>query len=647
MSKTSRKKRRSRKYIKPHKQKTAPPPKQRPSKQKSNIKKFVLFVVIAILTAIPFSLGKYFEFNFPDPYDSGAYAYSAKHILEGAEIGVDEKPSAQIGTLLVNMLGVWLSGDFSETGPKFMQMLLQAAALLLMFIAMRKLFGTLPAAVGVIIASVYLSAPVIAKFGNVKEQYMIAFMILAISSFVLYQLGGKWRWAILAGAFLSWAPLFKATGTSAIGAVGLFVVAQPLLKHRTFRQTGVDILLLLAGVVAAIGPLYLWIIAWDVQLNLPYSFAWKTLTKMLPAKAAADAAAPPQDYIAGTRKLISFSEQWPKVLRFYGVLILPVALAAGAILARILRMIWPAASAKKTKNYDRFVLLFAAWWILDMAFVWISPRSYDQYYLPLNASAAMLGGYLIALYCDNASAAVNKPKWIALGLGALLLMVIMSWHIFFGLRKSPFSGTVYINRSTREPERRRGYTQKFKEISGRRKNNWRGPWEDVGEYIRNNSEPSDKIYVWGWFPGIYVSAQRFSAASKAVMMPRPTPARMAEMIAELLAEFEQERPKFIVDSRKLHVPMNRPPYELWPIMPKGFMGATERQFLPLDKNLIEAYDKAWSKVLRDRFDEAEALRYEALKPLREFVMNNYTRVGMFSRHVLFQLKDSTASREPQ
>jgi len=61
-----------------------------------------------------------------------------------------------------------------------------------MFIAMRKLFSTLSAAVGVIIASVYLSAPLIAKFGNVKEQYMIAFMVMGISCLVLYQLGGEY-----------------------------------------------------------------------------------------------------------------------------------------------------------------------------------------------------------------------------------------------------------------------------------------------------------------------------------------------------------------------------------------------------------------------------------------------------------------------
>jgi len=610
---------------------------------KYRVSRFVVFVIVAILAAIPFSMGKYFEFNTPGPYDSGAYVYSAKHILDGAEIGVEEKPSAQVGTLLVNMLGVWLFG-FSETGPELIQTALQAAALVLMFIAMRKLFGSLPAAVGVIVASVYLSSPLIAKFGNVKEQYMIAFMVMGISCFVLHQLTGRWWYAFLAGALVSWAPLFKATGTAAIGAIGLFVIAQPLLKNRTWKQTGLDILLLLAGAAAAIGPLYIWIIGWNVKMGLPYSFAWMTLAKFLPTGHDAEQTKTAAGYVAAARKLVPFSQQWPMVLRYYWLLRLPVALAVGAIIARIVRMIWSLDARRKKESrikyressivnqvssIDRFVLLFAAWWLLDMAFVWISPRSYEQYYLPLNASAAMLGGYLIALYCDKFSKSPHKSKWGLIGAAGFVCMIIMSSHIFFGIKTSPHSGMSYGGK-------RRGYSQKLDEISGRRKNNWKGPWEVAGEYIRINSEPTDRIYVWGWYPGIYVKAQRLSAASHACMMPRPAPQILAEIITELLTEFEQQRPKFIVDSRKRHVPMDRPPYELWP--------RTQNGFLPPDKAVMDQYDAAYSKLLSEKFDRDEALRYEKLRPFREFVMENYKIVEPIQRfwpHVVFQLKNDS------
>lgn len=185
------------------------------------------------------------------------------------------------------------------------------------------------------------------------------------------------------------------------------------------------------------------------------------------------------------------------------------------------------------------------------------------------------------------------------------------------------------------------------EISTRRKNNLKMPWEHVGEYILNNSTPSDKIYVWGWYPGIYIKAQRFSSATTAFMMPRPAPDKMREMIAELITEFETEKPKFIVDTHKRHIPMERPPFELWPIIPKGFMGAQKAQFLPLNKNIIAQYDRWWSEELRKRFDADEAHRYKEMQPFREFVMKNYKIVRIFGQHVLFQLKDSPSDKEQQ
>jgi hypothetical protein len=179
--------------------------------------------------------------------------------------------------------------------------------------------------------------------------------------------------------------------------------------------------------------------------------------------------------------------------------------------------------------------------------------------------------------------------------------------------------------------------------------------EAVGEYIRAHSKLTDKIYVWGWIPGIYVKAQRFSSASKAFSMPRPAPAVLAEIVATLLREFEREMPKFIVDTRKRHIPVDRPPYELWPIV--HYEGAKREAFLALDENAIAAYEKAWAEMLQRRFGDEEAERFRALAPFRKFVMKNYeiaetkqyglTQDGrllhrMFGEEVLFKLKDSTS-----
>lgn len=596
--------------------------------------RIIALVAIAILAVIPFALGKYFEFNSPGAFDSGGYVYSAQHILDGARIGVEEKTSAQLGTLLVNILGVRLFG-FNETGPKLLQAIFQAVALLLMFVAMRRLFGTLPAAVGVIVTSVYLSAPVIAKYGNVKEQYMIAFMVIGISCLVLQQLGGRWWYAMLAGAFLIWAPLFKPTGLSAVGATGLFIVAQPLLKNRTWAQTRTDILLVLGGAAIAIAPAYIWIIGWDVQMSVPYGFVFDVLGKFMPASGEAEQAAAASDYVTASRKHIEFSVLFARVMRWYGVLILPIALALGAIIARVVRLILSVARGRKTEHEicGRYVLLFAVWWILDMVFIWISPRSYEQYYLPLNASAAMLGGYLIAVYCDKAKNAAFAPKWLAIGAVGLMVMLFMSLDIFRGQAKSPHSNTIYANYRTKLPERRNGYTQKWAEVSYRRRTGARGYWELVGEHIRTNSTPDDGIYVWGWYPGIYVQAQRMSPAPKAFegTMHTLAPAVLSERVAEILDGFEKQPPKFLVDSYKSHFPWDRPPLELWLGARKGFKPANEQ--------MVSQIEAQYVKMIGEIVDDPDEIkRFEAMKPFRDYVMNNYRIVRPFGEHVLFQRK---------
>ncbi len=619
-------------------------------------KRFLIYAAIAVFATIPFAMGKYIEFNTPDPFDSGGYVYSAQRALDGARIGVDDKPSAQMGTLLVNILGVGLFG-FDETGPKLIQMILQAAALVLMLTTMRKVFGTLSAAVGVIVASIYLSAPLIAKFGNVKEQHMIAFMVLGVCCFVLYQSSGKWWCAVLAGASLVFAPMFKETGVSALGAVGLFLLLQPVLKHSPWKKTGIDILLLLAGAILVVSPICLWLAVSGTPIDYyPYCFLYKPILSALqnpqpaseptPVESATDEdkvqhAADRQGllmkfmpaYVRDSWRIMTpeqVRQAKLRVFRWYGVLILPVSLAAGAVIIRLIKLIASRPSKSKddaSTTRDRFVLLFAVWWLLDMTFVWISPRSYEQYYLPLNASAAMTGGYLIALYSDKARNATSKPKWMAVGALGLLLMIVMSWHVFFGVAKSPHSGAKYRN-----PDRQRGYAQALG-MASRHLKGERLPWELLSAYIKDNSTPSDRIYVWGWVPGIYVQAQRISPAPKAFegTMHTLSPQELSERVAEILSSFEKQPPKFIVDTYKIHFPWDRPPLELWPRTSKGF--------LPTDEQLVTRYEAEYAKMLRDRIsDPDEVKRFEAMKPFRDYVMKDCRVIRPFGDHVLFQRK---------
>jgi hypothetical protein len=344
-----------------------------------------------------------------------------------------------------------------------------------------------------------------------------------------------------------------------------------------------------------------------------------------------------------------------------------VALATLACVVRIGRLAWVRLGKRaiEVRPYERFVLLLGAWWVLDMVFVWVSPRSYEQYYLPLNASAAMLAGYVAALYAEGFAKAADRPKWAAIGVLSALVMVALSLHIFIGINVSPHSGQKYPD----YPTRRRGYVQKFREVRTRRTDpRARGTWEFVGDYIRQNSVESDGIYVWGWFPGIYVAAQRLSPAPKAFegTMHTLTPAQLSERVTEILDGFAKQPPKFIVDTYKSHFPWDRPALELWSSIRNAYRLLVYVGGLPKDQNqqqqvliqtfriqpgdldqagfvraenaaAVARFDAIYKAKLAEKWPD-EAQRYEAMKPFREYVMNNYRIVNIFGQHVLFQRK---------
>lgn len=669
------------------------PPKQ--SSQTPYWKPWIPAVVVVVLAAIPFCMGKYCELNSPGPFDSASNVYSAKHILDGARIGIDERPSADIGTLMANIIGVWVFG-FSETGPKLIQGLLQALALIVMFVVLRRLYGVLAAAVAVTIASIYLSAPLIAKFGNVKDQFMIAMAILGVCCYVLHQLKPRWWMAVLAGGCLAWAPLFKETGYAASVAVGLFWVLQPFLKYRSWKENSKDLGYLVLGAALAMAPLVLWVKVSQPLAKMPHANTLRVFTGLVSrdtdAADAGEETIPDSNTVAEAEtaqdplwlKLIPAGyarEGWRKmtpadrktlvqrVFRYYGLLVLPIALALLALVARFL--VWILVRTGKlsrttTPVSDRFVLLFAIWWLVDMLFVWGSPRSYEQYYLPLNASAAMLGAYFVSLYARALIQAKNKTGWIAVGAVGVLVMMGTSWHIFFGISKSPHSGGAY-------PQKRRGYAQKIKEVRDRKLKNQRGAWETLGDHIRKNSDPNDGIYVWGWYPGIYVQAQRLSPAPKAfeALMHTLPPEQLTERIDEIITAFQKNPPKFIVDSRKSHFPWIRPNLELWAHQPRSQsipgLHKQLQEYLkrwPWQRDLLDpkttaaqrdAYDefycqfleiymKAFERGGRGAMDPLELERYRAMRRFRDYVMDHYHFKGTVGSHMVFKRKPTIETR---
>lgn len=160
----------------------------------------------------------------------------------------------------------------------------------------------------------------------------------------------------------------------------------------------------------------------------------------------------------------------------------------------------------------------------------------------------------------------------------------------------------------------------------------------VGEHIRTHSNEDDTMYVWGWMPGIYVQAQRLAPVPKAFEsdMHVKSPQLLKRQIDGIVKQMEGTPPKFIVDSRKRHFPNDRPPLELWPIVPPKMFGNEKGRFLGNIPQEVATFDTAWSKFLESQIEPDEAKRYEAMKPFRDFVMNDYRIVRQYGNHILFE-----------
>jgi 4-amino-4-deoxy-L-arabinose transferase-like glycosyltransferase len=693
------------------------------SKDEGRGKQLAIIIVAAVLAAIPFCYGKYFEFGSNGPFDGSLNVYSARCIVNGQRVGIDTFPSARPATLLVNVIGVALFG-FSEIGPKLIQMLMQLAALVLMFYTLRKVYGPLSAAVALVLAAFYLSCPPYAKFGNVKEQFMIACAITAVCGVMLHHLGGARWWLLVSGAAAVNAFYFKQTGASVIIAVGIYVLAQPILRNRKWRQFGSDVLLLLAGGVIGLLPLIIFY-TWQGRLvgflrGIPGLNYLVVALQGQPVSVATKINLGDQYMKAG--QLVSiFRTQYDFVVSYYRSFVVPIGLCLLALIWRLRRLL-PSKDNASTqpeitagayeKQADSFVLLLGLWWLLDMAFVWVSPRSYVEYFLPLGGSGAMLATYTVYRFRKwPVGLIVLLAGWLVIDLFLVWVIPTESFPYFacraakavglywgkFGMQCIPLAAAIviYLLMRKKSPGPARVVitglicfgmffswntanikllNQRIQRLSQDRKENRIPEWEQVAGHIRQNSAPDDGLYVWGWIPGIYVQAQRFSPALKPSYsnMHSDRVRQVRFEILRLLEKLQAKPPLYIVDTQKFHYPYyDHPNFDLWPRWIDGKRGQFHLRYHPLQPTqktkLLSVkesavYREVYLKQVEDftyalltnpnrkggaveaqkarTMAQTERMRHEMMYPLREFIMANYKLVPLRTGIYVFRRKDS-------
>jgi len=651
-----------------------------------NLRHHTPFLLALVIAAIPFAYGKYIEFNMHGAFDSGLNVYHAKCIVDGQKIGESVFPSARPATLLLNVIGVSLFG-YSEFGPKCIQMLCQLAALIFMYFTLRKVYGPFPAAVALVLAAFFLSCPPFAKYGNVKEQFMVAFMIISACALMWRHLGGRWWWLVLSGGTAVNIYFFKPTGVSVILAIMVYLLVLPLIRRRPWSLLGSDVAGFLLGVVVGFIPLTIFYVMQDQFLALLRSFPGAKEMSLLFQSSSATSTGSTDGYVQASRSVSTFATQFDAVMRYYRMLIVPIGFGVLAIGAGVVG--WAGgffSKSKKSVESDQnescqrnFLLLFAIWWILDMLFIWISPRNYVQYYLPLMASAAMLAAYGV-FRCQRNPVVILWLIGVWLVLDVVLVWLVPSGTIvFLGLRSGgpehywsnwaiqliplAIAVSVYffakgLRRSTRtivvalacgyallcwSGGNMRAFEKRVGDLQKQKAMNQVNVWEQMGQVINKNSKPDDGLYVWGWYPGIYVAAQRFCPATQPSYsdMHTDSPERVSGKIQKLVKQLAKKPPTFIVDSQKKHYPYHtHPNFQLWPALAeaKKKAGFVNLELYQKNRGQITGQVEAFTfQMLRHPkrpggvvqeekahdMAKIEKRRHEAMEPLREFVMKNY------------------------
>ncbi len=562
---------------------------------------------------------------------------------------------------LVNIIGVAIFG-YSEFGPKLIQTLMQLTALAMMFYTLRKIYGSVPALISLVLASFYLSCPPFAKYGNVKEQFMIACMIISISAVVLSRTGSSWWWLVVSGACAINTYYFKPTGVSVVIAVIVYFLAGLVFRRRGLFQTVSDYCGFIFGMAAGLIPIVILYTSQGQSKEILSRFPGSAvipatilaagcvavyyaagfmrrrgllsviegrIVKIIGCIAGIAVVAalavcfkgkiaeifeqiarlinPASGYVAASRASTTFLSQYDNIMGYYGSFVMPIGLSLAAIF-------WSAKSSvcrafcrgpkearhESMQKRESFVFLFALWWILDMLFVWVSPRSYVQYYLPLNASAAFLAGY--AVYrCQHRSVGLIWLLAIWLAVDIALKWVVPSETLpYIAIRSADAMknyssrflpaviglavaiGIYWFGKVTNSKKVCTATiiliccgmffwwnTPNFQWFDKRIKacKSGQSQWEKLADYIKENSSTDDGLYVWGWMPGIYIQAQRSSPTKNPSYsdMHIDKPARVAGLIKNIMAGFTANPPKYIVDTQKLHFPYyEHPNFDLWP-----------------------------------------------------------------------------------
>lgn len=444
---------------------------------------WLLLVTALLATAPMIALAQVAAYWRPDVVDDQMFAYFGWRIASGARVYLDVWDNKPPGIYWTNALGFLLGGG-NYLGVIALCTLALIASHVFFFIICASVYFRGAAALATILLSFFVTHGYFQGGCNRTETFVVLFELAAVATYVRgWAHDRAWKW-LLAGALCGAAFLYKQVGLAAWGAMGLHLIVLGLTGRLAFQVAARRCLLLLMGLALPLS-----VAAVFLASQGALGEAWfATFTFNRSYFAVGDS---------------SFLDTWfnRHMLNnhMFPILRLPLLMAVAAVIHATVWWWKPKLRPQEIEAPIRafgpvvpqYMLLFGAWYLAAFYGASVSPHHFRHYLTPTIPPLLLLCGHLISVLKTEASLLQRFAQRGAV-VAAFVAMGYFAWD----------AARLQIEEVAKVWWERTHGQWKIRPTA----------WEAIASEVVKYSKPDQKIHCWGYFPGVYLSAQRINVS---------------------------------------------------------------------------------------------------------------------------------------
>jgi 4-amino-4-deoxy-L-arabinose transferase-like glycosyltransferase len=408
--------------------------------------------------------------------DVGRAGYLAWRMAEGEVVFDPEGPGKPPLYYIAYSIFILLFGP-SVTGLKMFGAVFVLLAVLAVYWLANQAYGKKVGFLAALLFGVFSSGPMV-EGGTVNLETILHLpYILAIGLFLKATTFRRLRWYFLAGLCAAMAALVKQVGGVVFFVFLGYGIHEWWKKKDPFlrKQCLYHYIVLCAGAVLPV-----------IGLISFYHFHGYTLNQLY-------------DFMLGSNlRYIQRGYEYKKLFQLFYLSMKDIFLENGILwvgtmlgVAHLCGRIWRG----KEETADRILL----WWVFwSFAVLWASGTFFWHYFLQIIGSFSVLAAYGIVASWKMLKSFSPSPRFVVkVGWTALFIIMVI---IFIKTDYKYFFSYTPVEQTVLQHEISKGIYYEY--------GLYNAVQQDIANYIRTHTEPTETIYVWGIAPQIYFLAQR-------------------------------------------------------------------------------------------------------------------------------------------